>query len=118
VYLEAGDALSWAGDQDGGRGASPLVGDQVEQGPQSRGFLGGGVDQQHPAGPHVVIDLAGATGGDVGGVGGGAVDHGHRIRHDLGGRRVPGRARCVVADPLVQPSRFAGEADAVDPGRT
>ena len=114
VQHRAGRVRAFAGDDDGGRGLADVVVDQLQQLLEVVGVSGGGVEEQHPGGPGVVVDAAGAGRGHVGVVSLRPVDRGHRGGEDLRGRGRPGRSGRVVGDPLVHGDGLLGHADAVD----
>ena len=114
VQHGAGGVRAFAGDDDGGRGLADVVVDQLQQLLEVVGVSGCGVEQQHPGGPGVVVDAAGAGGGHVGVVSLRSVDRGDGGREDLRGRGRPGRTGRVVGDPLVHGDGLLRHADAVD----
>ena len=56
----AGGVGSFAGDDDGGGRLADVVVDQLQQLVQVVRVAGRGVEEEHPGGPHVVVDPAGA----------------------------------------------------------
>ena len=75
-----------AGDDDGGGGLPDVVGDQLQQLLKVLGVSGRRVEQQHPGGPGVVVDAAGARRGRVGVMSLRPVDSGDGGREGLRGR--------------------------------
>ena len=87
VQHRAGGVGAFAGNDDGGRGLADVVVDQLQQLLKVVGVSGCGVEQQHPGGPGVVVDAAGACRGHVGAVSLRAVDRGDGGGEDLRGQR-------------------------------
>ena len=114
VQHRAGGVGAFSGNDDGGRGLSDVVVDQLQQLLKVVGVSGCGVEQQHPGGPGVVVNAAGPCRGHVGAVALRAVDRGDGRGQDLRRSGGPGRTGRVVADPLVHGDGFLGHADAVD----
>ena len=114
VQHGAGGVGSFAGDDDGGGRLADVVVDQLQQLVQVVRVAGRDVEQEHPGGPRVVVDPAGACGRDVGAVSGRSVDGGDGGREDLRGRRGTGGSGRVVGDPLVHGDGLLRDADAVE----
>ncbi len=114
VQQHAGRVRTFAGNDDGDRGLADVTVDQLQQLLEIVGVSGCGVEEQHPGGPGVVVDPAGAGRGHVSVVSLRPVDRGHRGGEDLRGRRRRGRPGRVVVDPLVHGDGLLGHADAVD----
>jgi hypothetical protein len=91
-----------------------VLGDQLQQLLEVLGVSGCGIQEQHPGGPGVVVDAAGAGRGHVGVVSLRPVDRAHRGGQDFCGCGRPCRSGPVVGDSVVHDDGLFGHADAVD----